>query len=397
MAAEDPPAYARRVEALLNFHLKSRRLALAGMVAVALFSCPLRADEASDKVAGTALFDEGRKLMASGNFDEACKKFAAADKLIGGVGVALNLGDCLEKNGKPASAWKAFQKAKALARERGDAPREALARTRADAIEPRVPHLRVVVGPDVASIKGLVVTENGETLPESSWETDVPVDPGSYLIEASSGGQTIFSHSLDVSATDLRMTMTIAAVAVPVPPTPPTTPETPLPTATATVTPPPASTEVAPSRPPTAVPSVAPAPAAPAYEPHNAEPLVVHHPSPAQKIFGYVFGGAALAAGGVAAGFGALALINTNKTKDPSECGTNDHCNAAGFKLRETAIGQGWIWTGFAIGAASGLTLGIILVATAPKDDGRPRGLPSTTSRVELRVGPMGAAVRGSF
>jgi hypothetical protein len=142
-------------------------------------------------------------------------------------------------------------------------------------------------------------------------------------------------------------------------------------------------------------------------QPHNAEPLITSHPAPVQKIFGYVLGGAGLAAGGVGAAFAALATINTNTTKDPAHCGTNNHCDAEGYDLRKTAIQQGWAATGLFIAGGSALGIGIILVATAPTPpEDRINGLPGTTSRVrgrkqpvglELHIDPTGASLGGTF
>jgi hypothetical protein len=114
-------------------------------------------------------------------------------------------------------------------------------------------------------------------------------------------------------------------------------------------------------------PPVATGPQTQLLEPHNAEPLITSRPAPVQKIFGYILGGAGIAAAGVGSAFAALAVINVNDTKDPAHCGNNNHCDVYGYDLRQTAIHQAWIATGTYIAAASAFTIGVILVATAPR------------------------------
>ncbi|HHH11408.1 MAG TPA: hypothetical protein ENK23_04970, partial [Sorangium sp.] len=60
-------------------------------------------DEAAD-----AIYAEAKRLYEAGNYMRACPKFRAVHKIDPGVGSALYLGDCLEKEGKLASAMDAF-------------------------------------------------------------------------------------------------------------------------------------------------------------------------------------------------------------------------------------------------------------------------------------------------
>src|ERR1700678_3583891 len=70
---------------------------------------------ASGAAAAEALFDEGKALMAAGNYASACPKFAESNRLDEGIGTSLWLADCFEKNGQTASAWAEFRAAAALA------------------------------------------------------------------------------------------------------------------------------------------------------------------------------------------------------------------------------------------------------------------------------------------
>src|SRR5579859_4583015 len=97
-----------------------RRMALVAFVCLA--SAPLaNAEQASGDVArAEALFNEGVKLMESGQLGEACPKFAASQKLVRGIGVTLYLAECYERAGKTASAWAQFRLAESLASARSD-------------------------------------------------------------------------------------------------------------------------------------------------------------------------------------------------------------------------------------------------------------------------------------
>src|SRR5262245_38536031 len=88
-------------------------VALAGLI---LYVPAARAQNA----AAEALFRGGRTLIKQGNLKAGCDKLEASEKLESSVGTLLNLGDCREKLGKPASAWAAFRKAEAIAKRDGN-------------------------------------------------------------------------------------------------------------------------------------------------------------------------------------------------------------------------------------------------------------------------------------
>src|SRR3954452_11357283 len=100
-----------------------------------LLSAPVHAQPSSaDKAAAEGLFSDARRLMAAGNFREACPKLEASQRLDPPGGPVLNLADCYEQSGRTASAWMEFREAASAAREIGSADREAEARRRASAL-----------------------------------------------------------------------------------------------------------------------------------------------------------------------------------------------------------------------------------------------------------------------
>src|SRR6516225_7921635 len=89
--------------------------------------------QGSNEAAATALFDEGRKLMAERRWAEACPKLAESERLAPSGGTLLNLADCYEHTGQTASAWAAWKDAAARANAAGksDVEKSALARAAA--------------------------------------------------------------------------------------------------------------------------------------------------------------------------------------------------------------------------------------------------------------------------
>lgn len=154
------------------------------------------AQSASDKVAAETLFREARALMESGDYGNACEKFAASLRLDRGVGTLLNLADCYEKSGRTASAWAQFQEASAAARDAGSPEREEHARQRARALEPRLSRLLIRLAPGQPA--GVEVRSNGQAVDPALLGSGVPTDPGQYQIEARVPGVDPWSKTVRV-------------------------------------------------------------------------------------------------------------------------------------------------------------------------------------------------------
>lgn len=164
-----------------------------------LWLCPAlaAAQNASDtKAAANELFDEGKRLVATGDVDHACGKFEASLQLLDQLGVRLNLADCHEQQGRTATAWAEFREAGSQADKRGD-PRAAYARQRADALTPRLVKLQISV-PPASQLPGLAVRRDGAAVPREAFGSPLPVDPGSYTIDASAAGYLAWSTQVEV-------------------------------------------------------------------------------------------------------------------------------------------------------------------------------------------------------
>jgi hypothetical protein len=151
------------------------------------------------------LFREGKRLLKQGDYAGACEKLDASERLEASIGTELNLANCREKLGQLATAWALFVKAAAAAKHSDtDGKREAEARRRAAALEPKLVHLRVVVA-DEARVEGLVVKRNDETVDAALWDQRVPVDPGTYEIVAAAPGYERWSTKIKIEAHDKKV------------------------------------------------------------------------------------------------------------------------------------------------------------------------------------------------
>ena len=157
---------------------------LAALAMILLAALPAHAQS----VEAESLFREGKRLLKDGKIREACEKLDASEKLESSVGTELNLADCRELNDQLATAWAMFRKAAANAKRAGnDSKREAEARRRAAALEPRLSYITIAV-PDAAQVTGLSITRNGQIVESELWNEKVAIDAGDYEIAASAPG-----------------------------------------------------------------------------------------------------------------------------------------------------------------------------------------------------------------
>jgi hypothetical protein len=194
---------------------------------------PSHAQDANDKAAAEALFDQGKALMAAGNYAAACPKFNESLRLDEGIGTSLWLAECFERSGKIASAWAQFREAAATAVKFGD-PREKIAREHASSLEPKLSRLVIVVGKDNVPAH-LKVVRDGEEVDAPLWGTPVPIDPGDHTVVASARGKKPFKTVAHVPPATLTVTVAIpvleddpeATESLPVVPVMPARPEVP--------------------------------------------------------------------------------------------------------------------------------------------------------------------------
>jgi hypothetical protein len=336
---------------------------LLGAVLVASSALPALADvpatgSAEKKAAAQALFDEARKLTSAGKFAEACPKFSESERLDPTMGTKFYLADCLEHIGRLASAWTYYVEVTDAARAAGLKERARFARSRAEALEPKLAKLVVVVSAQAPRESGLEVKRDGLMLGEAMWGTSIPVDLGVHVVSASAPGKVPWETRVELKGPGQEITVEVPPLAaVPAPPLPPP----PLP-------------------PPPPPPSPPPSPAKPA-------PLPPAGPS-GQRIAGFVVGAAGIAGIGVGAFFGVRAMNKRNDSNANGHCDAQSFCDDAGLALRREAITSATIATvGFIAGGVA-LAGGGLLLLTAPSS-GR------TAARVS--IGPRTLFVTGRW
>lgn len=198
--------------------------------------------QGDDVATAQVLFDDGKRLMSQGHWAEACPKLQESQRLAAAIGTEFNLADCWEHAGRLASAWAAFLDVVDQTHRRGEAPREAAARSRASSLAARLGKLTVQV-PPASTTQGLEVSRDGEALPPEIWGVAVPVDAGEHRIEARAPGHLPWSTRVTTTdgagATTVVPTLALAPAATPSPTAPVSSPPAPSTAASRAPSPPP--------------------------------------------------------------------------------------------------------------------------------------------------------------
>ena len=300
-----------------------RALLLAGVTgAVTALAFPCRADGGGpDAAAAEQLFAEGRALVAAKNYDLACPKLEASQRLDPGAGTLLNLAGCYEAAGRTATAWVTYREAEGAAARSNRADWEHIAHERAAALAPGLSYLTIAVPPS-SRVEGLVVERDGRAVDAALFNDAVPTDPGLHDIIASAPGRQPWSARVEVRASGGRAEISVPLLAL-------------------------ASSGRASSGGTTN--AVAPA------------------PSRAQATWGIVGmagGGAALLGGGV---LGLLARSTYNDAV-ANDCHANvKTCSPDGFDRVNTAHGQATLSTVLVVAGAALGAAGVVLFVTAPR------------------------------
>lgn len=336
-----------------------RAFALAALLAAATRASPALARN-PDAAAAEALFEEARRLLASGDVKAACPKFAESYRLDPALGALLNLAACHEKEGRVATAWSEYHDAEAQLARAHDEKRAAYAKKQAAALEPRLPRLAVAV---TETPRGLAVTRNGEPMGEASFGLLLPVDPGPQDLAATAPGRERWTKHLALEE-GARVRVVV--------------PELPL----AKEDPAAAAARPSPALAPAPAPLPSPAPA-PLPEP----------PRGGQRTAAFALGGvglASLAAGGIFAG-----LTAGRKAAADEHC-PDKLCDAPGLGEVATARTYAWV-ANVTLGAGGALVLvgGILALTAKPAGDPPSAGALHVVPVVGSRSG--GLVVGGSF
>jgi hypothetical protein len=340
-----------------------RRLLVAAVTAVVL-SAPARvhAQSKEDIARADALFNAAKALTDAGQYTDACAKFAESKRLAPGLGVTLYLADCYEHIGRTASAWTEFRAAEGLARERND-KRADVARAHAQALEPKLERLTIIVAPTVPQ-SGLEVLRDGVAVAREELGLPVPVDPGDHAVVVSAPGHPPKTFTAHTGPQSPNATVTIDRLE-----------EAP---STAVPSTPTASVTTAPSA--SGLPEVPPTPPP---EDKNAT----------RRWAGVVVGGLGVVGVAVGSVMGIVAKQKFDQSNAVQCNASTDQCYAPGFPMRKDAEGAATASDiSFAIGGVL-LATGVVLYLTAPK--------PTSPTGVVVAPAPVagggGALLRASF
>jgi hypothetical protein len=303
-----------------------------------------------------ALFFEARKLMADGRWSEACPKLEESERLDAGKGTEFNLAECYEHVGRLASALALYERVAVASHTDNMPAHEARARTRAEALAPRVPWVVVVV-PEASRADRLEVIRDGELLPAAAWSVRVHVDPGRHTIAARAPGRVPWESAVDLAEGASQTVEVPPLASVEPPPTP--TVETPVPAP--------------------APPAPAPAPAQPAEDASTA--------GRTQRTIAIVVGGAGAASVVAGTVFGALSLVAHNQSDTWCDRTSNQCTQQQGVDARNTAIDRGNVATWLFIAGGVAVSAGTVLWLSAP----------SARSTPALGVSASGVVVRGEL
>jgi hypothetical protein len=153
---------------------------------IGAFLLLLRSSAAAEStaVSAVALFEQGRNELAAGKYESACNKLRQSDELDPAPGTKLNLGECEALRGRVATAWELFRRVESQLL--ADDVRLPIAKSKREAIEPRLPRLVVTLQHGVPSDARL---HAGRRIIEPS-EIGVPIalDPGPVEVVVTAPG-----------------------------------------------------------------------------------------------------------------------------------------------------------------------------------------------------------------
>ena len=339
-----------------------RVIALAALASCVAVPAAARAQSKEDVARADALFNAAKALTDAGNYADACAKYAESKRLAPGLGVTLYLADCYEHIGRTASAWTEFLAAEGLARQRND-KRADVAHQHAQALEPKLDRLTIVVAPTVPQA-GLSILRDGVPVTQEELGLAVPVDPGDHAVVVSAPGHSSRTLNAHVGPESPAATVRIDS----------------LDDTSATV---PAPT---PATAPTAGPSDSPQTGA-------EQPPSSDDSAKTRRILSFAAMGAGVVGLGVGTVFGFLAKSKLDASNN-GPCDKSDHCTPDGLSDRKDAESFATISTiGFIAGGvlAAG---GVVLFLTSPSPASTSTGI--TLSPAPL-TGGAGALLSGSF
>ena len=334
------------------------RSALPRLLIVA--ACALAGQaHAQERKAAEALFREGRALLARGDVEGACNRFAESQRLEPSGGTLMNLADCHERQGKTASAWAEFSAAEELSKQQARTARAAEARRRAAALLPLLSHLTILV-PRV--VPGLEVHRDGELVESGRFGAAIPVDPGPHRVTATAPGYEPTSVEVTLGPRADAQTVTLPELQASGSPAEGRRPLT-RPSATETT-----------EQPRAPEPAAAPAPV-PTTTSRTAASAPPAESTPADRApdarftghtAGWVIGGSGIALAGLGGAFYLMSLSANEQAERQCPIDARYLCNSAALEAEDKRDTYATLATIGGVAGLAGIGVGAWLLLTAP-------------------------------
>jgi len=325
----------------------STSIKAAVVVAAMLASADARAQAHGTQAltAAQALHNEAEIALDRGDYASACPKLEEVVRLVPeGIGAKLTLAECYEGAGKLASAWTAYVVAERTAATAKQGAREKLARSRAEALRPRLATLTILVR-GAATLSGLEIQRDGVVVGAPQWGSPVPVDKGVHVITATAPGKVRWEKTVEIESDGVTETVTISAL------------------------------EDKAKR---------PEPVRPAPTQRTQNPPFWR----GYRIAGAALGGAGLAAVVGGAIFGLRAMSQKDESNAGGHCTPQNYCDKVGLELRDAGLTSATISTALFVAGGAALAGGVVVFATTPQAD---------ESGVQIAIAPTSLALRGQW
>src|SRR5512140_3423999 len=164
-------------------------------IMVAARAAGVAVGEPVDTTEAGRIFQEARELAKLGQVDEACELFTRSYSLEPALGTAVNLAECLERQGHLLRAWALFD---VVARHSQNVQNRAkLAQQRAEALLARLS--TVIVKLHDPGIEGLEVRIGGREV-ALAYEIHDLIEPGDVELVATAPGRPAFRTTLHATA-----------------------------------------------------------------------------------------------------------------------------------------------------------------------------------------------------
>jgi len=287
-----------------------------------------------------AIYDKAVAAMERKEYAIACPSLEDVVRRVPeGIGAKLTLAQCYEEQGRLATAYAAYLVAETASLEAKQIERQKKARTRADALRPRLAKLTLFVSEVMRTVKGFQIQCDGAPLDPMQWSVPLPIDRGIHLVTATAPGKKRWEKTIDVRADGASESLTVDTL------------------------------EDAP-----------PEPEAVKEKPAPSRPLGL------ARTAGIIAG-----AGGVLVlGIGtALGVVAINKKGDSDlHCNALDRCDSEGLDLRAAGRTAGTASTVMFILGGAAIAGGVTLFVLGSR---------SSDAKAAAVVGPGGLAVKGRF